>query len=171
MWKHRARISEAIHTRGRQLEGTPASRQGARSFDTTRGTILRQRARVQPRRGKTMGFETNGEKWREASAELYGLIWQSVRDAGAEILQYNADAVDVDDVADAITEHADGLVPVYYGEQVREWYALGLPSVDEFGLGEPSGDIFRDIQGALFGWYHGELWRVVEGILADKAGE
>lgn len=118
-----------------------------------------------------MGYETNGEKWREASSELYALIYQSVQDAGAEILEYNADAVTVDDVADDITEQADSLVPVYYGAQVREWYALNLPSVEDFGLGETTGDIYRDIQGALFGWYHAELWRVVEELLEGKAGE
>lgn len=111
------------------------------------------------------------ELWREASGATYRAIWQSVRDAGAEILQYKPEAVTVNDVADDITEQADSLVPVYYGEQVREWYALGLPDVEDFGLGEPSGDIFRDIQGALFGWYHGELWRVVEMLLEEKAGE
>lgn len=110
----------------------------------------------------------NAEQWREASAGLYANIWQSVRDAGEEILEYREEAVSVDDVADDITEQADSLIPVYYGEQVREWYALGLPSVDDYGLGESTGSVYGDIQGALFGWYHGELWRVVEALLEER---
>lgn len=119
-------------------------------------------------------FYNNQEKWREASSELHALIWQSVRDAGAEIITYATDEhgnIDTDKARDSVTEWADGLVPVYHGEQIREWYALNLPSVDDFGLGEPSGDIFRDIAGGLFGWYHGELSRVVGELLEEKAGE
>jgi hypothetical protein len=114
-----------------------------------------------------MDYQENNEQWREASSELYSLIWQSVRDAGEEILEYNRDAIDVSDVADAITEQADGLIPVYYGEQVREWYALGLPDAD-YENGQAG--IFAGIQSALFEWYHGELSRVVAELLEEKAG-
>lgn len=116
-------------------------------------------------------YETNGEKWREASSELYGLMWQSVRDAGAEIITYATDEhgnTDTDKAEDSVSEWADGLVPVYYGEQVREWYALGLPELEDTGLSD--GSIFGGITGALFEWYHGELSRVVSELLADKAG-
>ena len=108
----------------------------------------------------------NAELWREASSELYSDIWQSVRDAGAEILEYNRDAVDVSDVADAITEQADGLIPVYTGEQVREWYALGLPDLDDSGMSD--GSVFGTITASLFEWYHRELWQVVEDLLGER---
>jgi hypothetical protein len=109
------------------------------------------------------------KEWREVSAELYQNIWQSVRDAGEEILEYNRDAVDVSDVADAITEQADALVPVYHGEQVREWYALGLPELEDSGMSD--GSIFGGITGALFEWYHAELWQVVGDLLDERIAE
>jgi hypothetical protein len=113
-----------------------------------------------------MDSYTNDEQWREASSELYSLIWNSVRSAGAEILEYNPEAVTVSDLDDAITEQADGLVPVYYGEQVREWYALGLPELDDEGMSD--GSIFGGITGVLFEHYHRELTAVVSELLEGR---
>lgn len=114
-----------------------------------------------------MNYDENTEQWREASSALYSLIWQSVQDAAREILEYKPDAVDVSDVEDDITEQADSLVPVYYGEQVREWYALGLPD-EKYDIA-PFG-VFGFIQSALFCWYQVELSRVVSALLEEKAG-
>ena len=116
-----------------------------------------------------MGYTTNGEQWREASSDLYSLIWQSVRDAGAEIITYATDEhgnIDTDKAEDSVTEWADGLVPVYYGEQVREWYALGLPELEDSGMSD--GSIFGGITGALFEHYRNELTAVVSELLKDR---
>jgi hypothetical protein len=112
----------------------------------------------------------NAEQWREASSGLYSLIWQSVQEAGAEIITYATDehgTIDRDKAEDSVHDWADGLLPVYYGEQVREWYALGLPDLDDTGLS--NGDVFSTIVGALYEWYSVELSRVVSALL-EEAG-
>jgi len=112
---------------------------------------------------------TTGEMWRAVSSATYSEMWQSVRDAADEILQYRRDAVDVPDVTDDITEQADGLIPAYYSEQVQEWVAIGMPEPDDYGMS--NGLVFGHITGALFEWYHGELSQVVEDLLGERFGE
>lgn len=108
----------------------------------------------------------NAEQWREASSGLYSLIWQSVQDTARELIIYATDehgTIDTDKALDSITDYTDGLIPAYYGEQVREWYALGLPDLEDSGMSD--GSVFGHITGALFDWYYEELSRVVRELL------
>lgn len=106
-----------------------------------------------------------GEMWRAVSAVTFSEMWESVKLAGREILEYNPEATELSDVFDDVTEQADSLIPAYYSEQVREWYALGLPEAD---YNNAQAGIFAGIQSALFEWYHDQLSRVVSDMLAER---
>lgn len=66
---------------------------------------------------------------------------------------------------DDVSEIADGLVPVYTSEIVREWTEAGYPEVDDSGLIEGVTDIIKIMAIALYELYSQELYQ-----LADDAG-
>lgn len=107
-----------------------------------------------------------GEMWRAVSAVTFSEMWESVKLAGREILEYNPEATELSDVFDDVTEQADSLIPVYYSEQVREWYALGSREPEDSGLSD--GSTFGNITASLFEWYHDQLSRVVSDMLAER---
>jgi hypothetical protein len=110
---------------------------------------------------------TTGEMWRAVASATYSEMWHAVQDAAREIITYATDehgTIDTDKAEDSVHDYADGLIPVYYGEQVREWLALGLPDCDD-----SSGGVWGDIVGALYEWYSVELSRVVSEMLGEVA--
>lgn len=85
-------------------------------------------------------------------------LLESVRHTAREILEYNTDATDIDDLADAIAESADGLVNVYTYACAQEWLAVGMPTPEDFGLeNHPSGDIHKTISYCMYYWYDNKL--------------
>lgn len=98
---------------------------------------------------------------REVVSRTYRDMWDSCDSGAREIIEQYT--VTDGDYSDAIAEWADGLVPAYYSEQVREWYAIGLPDLSDSGLS--GGGVWGEIGGALYEWYTARLVERVEFYL------
>jgi hypothetical protein len=94
-------------------------------------------------------------------------IMETVRESAKEILKYNTEARDLDDVIDEIHDTADGLVNPYYYACAHEWLVVGMPSPEDFDL-EGEGDINRRIAIAMYGWYSQRLTEEVEELLDER---
>lgn len=99
---------------------------------------------------------------------VYGLL-ETVRMVAREVMEYNPDATDIDELYDAISEHADGLVNVYYRGCAEEWLAVGMPTPKDFGLeNHPSGDIHQTIAYTMYYWYDERVREAVKQLLDQR---
>lgn len=93
------------------------------------------------------------ESFRERFSDI---LEDDILKEGAELPKYWQD-----DIADL----ADGLVPIYTPDVVREWTEAGYPDVDDSGLTEGITDIIQIMKVALYELYSQELYG-----LAQEAG-
>ena len=72
---------------------------------------------------------------------------------------------ELDDLDDNLSEYADGLVPVYYNEIIKEWTentdARGLT---QEVLGETDGDVYKIMMSDLFFYYEQQLREDLEKL-------
>ena len=85
---------------------------------------------------------------------------------------YNYDNKTIDELEDCITEDADGLVPIYYYEIVKEWQENGeCHDLAQEIFGENTGEtIHEKMQQDLFCYYEQEL-RTDFNILSELVDE
>jgi hypothetical protein len=102
------------------------------------------------------------------STAIWDGMMSAVESAADEIMEYNPDAVDVDDVCDAIDEQADGLVNVYTRNCIEEWLVAGMPDAEDYGA-DTGGTIIQQVMQAMFFWYRDELTSRVDMLIANKS--
>ena len=75
---------------------------------------------------------------------------------------------DVDDYTDYLHEWAEGQVPIYNVDAVREWLNEGLPEVDDPGLVEGVTDPLQVIRVALYCRYLDEAYNGYHHAMATN---
>ena len=103
-------------------------------------------------------------------------LLETVRATAKEILDYDTDATDIDDLDDAIHENADGLVNVYTYACIQEWITAGMPDADDYGADAPihdepdstTGRVYREASVAMYYWYRDELTNAVAELLEER---
>lgn len=96
-------------------------------------------------------------------------LLETVRMVAKEILDYNPDATELQDLDDAISESADGLVNVYYRGCAEEWLVAGMPTPEDFGLeNHPEGDIHKTIAYTMYYWYDERVREAVAQLLEQR---
>jgi len=75
------------------------------------------------------------------------------------------DTEDLDDLDDNLSEYADGLVPVYYNEIIKEWQENGdCQGLTMEVLGETSGEVYKIMMSDLFFYYEQQLREDLEKL-------
>lgn len=85
-------------------------------------------------------------------------LLEAVRATAQEILDWNPDATDIDQLPDnTLNESADGLVNVYTYPCAQEWLAVGMPLTEDL-VGETfEGDVHEQIRFGMYFWYQNQL--------------
>ncbi len=105
------------------------------------------------------------------STAIWDGMMSAIESAADEIMEYNPDAVDMDDdnVRDAIREYADGLVNVYTRNCIEEWLVAGMPEAEDYGAeASPDGTIVERVMLGMFFWYEEKLTDRVDMLIANK---
>lgn len=97
-------------------------------------------------------------------------LLESVRIVAQEILDYNPDATDPDDLDDAIHEQADGMVNVYTYACIQEWLAVGMPDAEDYGA-DTGGTIIQQVMASMYFWYRDQLTEALADMLDPKQAE
>lgn len=94
------------------------------------------------------------------------------------ISDYNYNEPDLEDLEDNISEYADGLVPIYYNEIVKEWQENGeCHEMTKEVAGEyaPDSDIYAMMSSDLFYHYeqvlHGDFSQLLSIMEEIEEGE
>lgn len=111
------------------------------------------------------------ELWNTADNATRLSMLDTVRYTVAEIIRDHGDELqgaDSWELSDKVAEYCDGLPSVYYGEIVREWYAVDMPDAPEWFTSE-GGDsddtrdtVFKYMTAGVYGWY---VERVTDGLV------
>ena len=103
-------------------------------------------------------------------------LLEAVRVIAREILEYDTDATDIDELYDAIHEQADSLVNVYTYACIQEWLTVGMPDAEEYGADAPTHEnpesttdrIYREASVAMYYWYADGLRCELSDLLEER---
>ena len=103
-------------------------------------------------------------------------LLEAVRATAQEILEYDTEATDIDELYDAIHESADGLVNVYTYACIQEWITAGMPDAEDYGADAPiheepestTARIYREASVAMYYWYADGLRCELSDLLEER---